>query len=363
MIRIFMIGFSNNKGGVEAYISNLCSNLDTRKFEVVYCLPEMNIDGKQWICPPNRHNYIKYVLFWKKFYRENHFDVLYLNTCDIVSIDQLKFAKEAGIPVRIIHSHSTGNQQGVQKKMNLFHRFLEKHNRRCLHKFATNLLACSESAGNWMYDGRDYQIIRNGIQLSKFLYDTKKRFEIRHTFGYTDEVLVGIIGRLAPEKNCFFALKILEKLLKRENIKAVFIGEGEQRIGLEEEASNSGLEHKIKFVGAVDNVHEWMSAIDCLLMPSLFEGLPFVLVEAQAAGLPCVVSSTVSQEANITGLVRYIALEEDAKVWANIIRESIQETRKNSQQTLIDAGYSILSMAQTVSKIIETEIRQIGKDT
>lgn len=361
MIRIFMIGFSNNKGGVEAYITNLCSNLDNSKFEVVYCLPEMNIGGKQWICPPNRHNYIKYVLFWKTFYRENYFDVLYFNTCDIVSIDQLRFAKEAGIPVRIIHSHSTGNQQGVQKKMNLFHRFLEKQNRQCLHKFATNLLACSESAGDWMYDGRDYQIIRNGIQLSKFLYDTEKRFEIRHTFGYTDEVLVGIIGRLSPEKNCFFALNILEKLLRRENIKAIFIGEGEQRIELQEEVRNLGLEHKIKFVGAVDNVHEWMSAIDCLLMPSLFEGLPFVLVEAQAAGLPCIVSSTVSQEANITGLVTYVALEENVEVWANIIKERVQSSRKNTEQMLIDAGYSTLSMARTVSEIIENEIKQINK--
>lgn len=362
MIRIFMIGMSTDKGGVEAYISNLCGNLDKNKYEVVYCWPEMNIDGKQWICSPNRHNYIKYVLFWKKFYRENHFDVLYFNTCDIVSIDQLKFAKEAGIPVRIIHSHSTGNPQGVQKKMNLFHRFLEKQNRRCLHKFATNLLACSESAGNWMYDGRDYQIIRNGIQLSKFLYDTKKRFEIRHTFGYTDEVLVGIIGRLAPEKNCFFALRILEKLLGRENIKAVFIGEGEQRIELQDEVKNIGLEHKIQFTGAVDNVHEWMSAIDCLLMPSLFEGLPFALVEAQAAGLPCIVSSTVSCEANITGLVQYVGLDESVEIWVNMIKDSLRIGRKNTEQMLVDAGYSTINMAQTVSTIIETELKRINRN-
>ena len=358
MIRIFMIGMSTDKGGVEAYISNLCGSLDPTKFEVVYCCPEMNIDGKQWICPPNRHNYIKYVLFWRKFYRENHFDVLYLNACDIVSIDQLRFAKKAEIPIRIIHSHSTANQQGVQKKMSLFHRFLEKRNRRCLHKFATTLLACSESAGNWMYDGRDYQIVRNGIQLSKFQYDTEKRSRIRNAFGYTEEILVGIIGRLDPEKNAFFALEILEKLLEKNNIKAVFVGEGEQRGELQEKVSNLGLENKITFVGAVDNVHEWMSAIDCLLMPSLFEGLPFALVEAQAAGLPCIVSSTVSQEANISGLVEYISLEELSEYWTDKVLVACAQPRKDKRDKLVDEGYSIEDTAKQVSEIIEKALSE-----
>lgn len=359
MIRIFMIGFSNNKGGVEAYITNLCSNLDNSKFEVVYCLPEMNIGGKQWICPPNRHNYIKYVLFWKTFYRENYFDVLYFNTCDIVSIDQLRFAKEAGIPVRIIHSHNTGNQQGIHKKMNLFHRYAEKQNRKHLHQYATRLLACSATAGDWMFDGRSYQIIKNGIHLPKYQYDNEKRTEIRKKNGYKEDILVGVIGRLDSQKNPFFAVNILEKLLQQKNMKAVFIGDGEHRIELQNRVKNAGLEQKIQFVGAVDNVYEWMSAIDCLLMPSLFEGLPFVLVEAQAAGLPCVVSSTVSGEANITGLVTYVALEDDIEVWVNIINECVQCSRKNTEKMLIDAGYSTLGMARTVSEIIENEIRKI----
>ena len=124
-----MIGYSANKGGVEAYISNLNENIDHREFEVIYQLPEMIIDGKKWVAPPNRHNYIKYRLFWKRFFRVNHFDALYLNTCDIVSIDPIKFAKHAGIPVRIIHSHSIGTQQGIDREMSLFHRISERRSR------------------------------------------------------------------------------------------------------------------------------------------------------------------------------------------------------------------------------------------
>lgn len=358
MIRIFMIGMSTDKGGVEAYITNLCSKLDKEKYEVVFCWPEMQIDGKLWICPSNRHNYLKYVRFWRKFYKENHFDVLYLNTCDVVSIDQLKFAKSAGIPIRIIHSHNTNNQQGIQRKMSSFHQLSERRNRQTLHQYATHLFACSQTAGDWMFDGRAYHIIKNGIQLSKYQFDYEKRVRIREKFGYSEERLVGIIGRLDPQKNTFFAVRILETLLLRDRIKAVFVGDGEQRFEVETVVKNAGLEQKIRFVGAVDNVNEWMSAIDCLLMPSLFEGLPFVLVEAQAAGLPCVISSAVSEEANLTGLVEYIDLTEETEVWADRILEACQKERLDTTQQLIDAGYSITETAKTVSEIIEKSLEK-----
>lgn len=359
MIRIFIIGYSANKGGVEAYISNLNDNMDKTKYEIVYSMPEMKIDGKIWRRPVNRHNYLKYRLFWRRFYRENKFDVVYLNTCDIVSIDDLKFAKEAGIPVRIIHSHSSGNQQGIDVKMSLFHRFSEKHSRRVLGKYATLLFACSEVTGNWMYDGRYYKIIKNGINLSKYKFDMEVRHQIRGKHGYQNEKIVGIIGRLVPVKNTFFSLKVLEKAFEMDpTIKAIFIGDGEERTDAELVVRSSGLENRIHFIGAVDNVNEWMSAIDCLLMPSLFEGLPFVLVEAQAAGVPCVVSSAVSEEANLTGLVEYIDLTEDIGVWADKILEACQKKRLDTTQQLIDAGYSITETAKTVSEIIEKSLEK-----
>lgn len=359
MIRIFMIGMSTDKGGVEAYITNLCSQMNKGKFEVVFCWPEMQIDGKLWICPPNRHNYLKYVRFWRRFYKENHFDVLYLNTCDVVSIDPLKFAKAAGVPIRIIHSHSTGIQQGIQRKMSRFHQFSERRSRQTLQQYATHLFACSKNAGDWMFDGRPYHIIKNGIQLSKYQFTYEKRVKIREKFGYGEERLVGIIGRLDPQKNVFFAIKILETLLTRSGIKAVFVGDGEQRSEVETAVKNAGLDQKVQFVGAVDNVNEWMSAIDCLLMTSLFEGLPFVLVEAQAAGVPCVVSSAVSEEANITGLLEYVSLEERIDVWAGKVMEACQKERLDTTQQLIEAGYSITETAKTVSEVIVKSLEKV----
>lgn len=353
-IRIFMVGYSHNKGGVEAYISNLVGSMDNTKFEIMYKMPEMVIDGKKWIAPLNRHNYIKYRLFWRKFFRENKFDVLYLNTCDVVSIDDLKFAKRAGIPVRIIHAHSSGTQQGLSQNLSLFHRLSERNSRNKLDKYATHLFACSKSAGDWMFDGKKYKIINNGVKLSDYHYSKHIRKKLRKENGYDTEKIIGVIGRLSPVKNLEFAIDIIDRATcLSSECKGIIIGDGEQRKYLHSQIISKGLDNKVQLIGAVDNVNEWLSAVDCVLMPSLFEGLPFVLVEAQAAGLHCVVSSAVSKEANITGLVEYLNLDEDKETWAMKVLDACEQPRVDVSQKLTDAGYSIEDTAKTVSEIIE----------
>lgn len=365
--RMLIIGLTMNIGGVETYIMNLISALDKKKFD--FYVPSLggNVAYKDELCqmgvqlidaPISRNNFFRYIINWYCLFKHYQFDIIYYNTCDIVAIDVLKFAKAAGVPIRIIHSHSTGNQQGIEQKMSLFHQLSEKHSRKILSQYATHLFACSETAGDWMFDGRDYQVIKNGIQLSKYRFNQKNRKKIRGEYGYKKEILVGIIGRLSPPKNPFFVISVLKELLDTPDIKAVFVGDGEQRAEVQKAVDKAALNEQIQFVGAVDNVHEWMSAIDCLLMPSLFEGLPFTLVEAQAAGLPCIVSSSVSEEANLTGLVEYVSLKESTEVWAEKIMAVCRRERPDTTQQLIDAGYSIEATAKTVSEIIKESLRK-----
>ncbi len=357
--RIFMIGFSTDKGGVESYIKNLVSNLPKEEYEVILHWPEMTIDGKKWIMPVNRHNPFKYYSFWKKFYRENHFDAVYFNTCDIMSIDPMIFAKQAGIPVRIFHSHNAGNQMAIGGRLDSFHKFTEKWNKKHIKKFATDLLACSEAAGDWMFGGHSYSIIKNGITLSRYTYSQQYRQQCRQKLGASDEFLIGCVGRLDPQKNPFYMLDVAGKLrTQNTSFKIVMIGDGELREKFKNEIAARGLSKYFCLVGAVDNVNEWMSALDCLVMPSLFEGLPFVLVEAQAAGLSCVVSSNVSREADLTGLVSYVELEAGAEKWTEEILCTAGKERPDTSQQLIDAGYSIESTAKKVTEIIENRLRQ-----
>ncbi len=353
-MRILMIGFSPNKGGVESYITNLCGQLP-KEYEVIYRLPHMELDGRVWNCPPNRHNYIRYWKFWTRFFKENHFDVLYYNTCDIVSIDMLRFAKAAKIPVRIIHSHNTDNQV----KMTAFHRLTERINRSELHCYATHFFACSKAAGNWMFGNRRFTIIKNGISLKKYAFSVASRTSCRAKIEGNAATIIGYVGRLDPQKNPLFAVEIARQLcLLDSSVHVVFIGDGELRTQVAATIENAHLTERVHLLGTRDDVNQWYSAFDCLMMPSLFEGLPFVLVEAQAAGLPCVVSAEVSLDANITGLVEYVPLRESAQKWAQIILRACQKPRCDVSQRLIEAGYSIEDTAKEVTAIIESAFEE-----
>lgn len=357
MIRIFMIGFSENKGGVESYISYLNDSLDHERFEVIYSLPEMTIDGKVWIRPKNRHNYLAYKRFWHEFFKYNKFDVIYYNTCDIVSVDMLKFAKRAQVPIRIIHSHNTN----VQQKLRLIHKFSEKYNRKHIDNYATHLFACSDEAGEWMFGDKHFTVLKNGIDISKYKYSDKKRENCRSYLKIKNQKLIGCVGRLDPQKNPLFTLKIMEAVKEIDSDTAfVFVGDGELKGALSAEIKKLQLDSCVYLIGNRNDVNEWYSAFDCLLMPSLFEGFPFVLVEAQAAGLPCVVSSSVSEDTNLTGLVEFVGLDDSVETWASTILNACEKGRKDTTKELIDAGYSIENTANYVSDIIENSLKKNG---
>ena len=348
-----MVGYSSNKGGVETYIDQLTAALP--QCEVICKLPVMEIDGKVWRSPPNRHRYLSYRIFWHNFFRQNHFDVLYFNACDVVSIDMLKFAKKAGIPIRIIHAHNSGTQQAIEGRLSLLHRLNDWQNRRTLDRYATHFLACSHVAGDWMFDGRPYTIVKNGIPVSRYSFSEAHRSALRQTLGLNDnELLVGIVGRISPQKNPSFSVKVLQALIAKDpTASAVFLGDGQLRGQTEKAALDAGIQERVHFLGNVENVNEWMSAMDVLLLPSFFEGLPFVLVEAQASGLPCVVSDAVSREADLTGLVHFMGKAETADQWAETLINKRAQSRPDTQRQLTAAGYSIENTARTIADIIK----------
>ena len=173
------------------------------------------------------------------------------------------------------------------------------------------------------------------------------------------ENIIGCVGRLDPQKNPLFAVEIAHQLcLLDSSVQVVFIGDGELRTQVADAIESTHMTDRVHLLGARDDVNQWYSAFDCLMMPSLFEGLPFVLVEAQTAGLPCVVSSEVSPDANITGLVEYVPLSESVLEWAKIILRACQKSRQDVSQKLIEAGYSIEDTAKEVTAIIESAFRE-----
>ena len=354
VLKIFMVGYSDHKGGVETYIDRLASALDPNRYKLVYCLPVMEINGKTWRRPPNRHNYLKYRLFWSRFFRENRFDVLYYNACDVVSLDMLRFAKNARIPIRILHCHSVGVQQAIEQKLSLFHRLTERWNRRVLDRYATNFLACSEEAGKWMFGDRPFTLVKNGVSLAQYRFSDDNRRRLRQALNFGDAPIVGFVGRFSSAKNPLLALRVIQELLKlAPQVRAVFLGDGDLRRKAEQEVAQAGIGDSVIFKGNVDNVSEWLSTFDVLLAPSLFEGAPFALIEAQANGLPCVVSSTITRDVNVTGLVKYVDLNASPQKWSEALLASMGKRKSDVAQDLIASGYDAQSTAKTVATILD----------
>lgn len=363
--RILMIGMGANTGGVESYIINLIRNVDREKYQfyflyrgkIAYEKEVIDLGVELIPVDASRHNPIKYIKTFNEIFKKYKFDVVYYNTCDIKSMDMIMFGKKYGVPVRIIHSHNSYHI--VPPK--LLHKFTEKWCRNNLDNYATKLLACSDIAGDWMFEKHNYNVINNGIKTEKFTFDVTIRDEKREYLDIKEKYVVGFIGRLEEQKNPLFLIDVFAQLYKKRNDAILLVvGDGSMKDKMIEHASKYDVLNAVKFMGVCSNINELMNVMDCFLLPSLFEGLPFVLVEAQTNGLPCVVSTNVSSESNINGEVKFISLDESSEYWANEVasvksnfdRSKYVDIMKRKQ---FDIGDTIKIVEQYLDGIQEVE--------
>ena len=356
--RVLMIGMSSDIGGVESYIINLIRNIDREKYEfyflhrgkIAYEEEVINLGGKIISTNVTRHNPIKYIKTMRKIFEKYKFDAIYYNTCDIMSMDMIMFGKKYGVPVRIIHSHSSYKIIPP----NLLHRFTEKWCRKHLNDYATKLLACSKVAGDWMFAKNDYDIVNNGIKTENFVFDIRIRDEKRECLDIDGKYVVGFIGRLEEEKNPLFLIDIFAELYKkRDDAVLLVVGEGSLKSEMIQRANQHQVLHAVKFLGVRSDVNQLMNAMDCFLLPSLFEGLPFVLVEAQTNGLPCVVSEDVSRESNITGEIKFISRNELPEHWASVVSEvKLSHDRRKYVDIIREKQFDIKDIISSVDKYL-----------
>lgn len=234
-------------------------------------------------------------------------------------------AQRAGVPVRIAHSHSTA----FDRYNPLIVLIWETLMRKAILRSATHLLACNTCAAEWLY-GQDWErdqrvsIVHNAIDIRPFENPPEDRHIIRKRLGIPAKgTLLGHVGRFDTHKNHFFLIKIMKEFLNLQpDAQLLLIGEGELYSAVQAEVSTLGLGDKVHFLGVRNDVPDLLQAMDLFLLPSLFEGLPLVLVEAQAAGLPCLVSDTVPYEADLDlGLIKYESLKRSPRVWARRIQQ------------------------------------------
>lgn len=260
-------------------------------------------------------------------------------------------ARRSGVPVRIVHSHnsSLGDNGLIKVAMN---RFLARYK-----GSATDLVACSKEAGDWLFENRPYEIIRNGIDVNRFKYSEHNRLEVRKKWGIPSSAFViGHVGTGVPVKNACFIIDVFDKMrADKLDVHLLLIGTGDEIEKVKNRAKQSESE-RIHFVGTVGDIYRYYSAMDAFMLPSFYEGLPICLIEAQTNGLPCLVSDTVSPEAALSPSFNRISLKKSTSAWSASLKMLVDRTmalRKDPKagQIIRNAGFDIPNLGNSLEQL------------
>ena len=255
-----------------------------------------------------------------------------------------------GIKIRISHSHLIYVDKNLKEKIK------HKIYKILIKIFSTNFMACSEAASIDLYGTtKNVYILRNAIDLKKFIPNTKVRKQYRKLLQYTeDEIIICNIGRMEEQKNQLFLVEIFNELIKLNNqYRLLIIGSGSLENNIRERITKLDLTEKVKILSNRDDINNILQASDIFLLPSLYEGLGIVLIEAQAVGLSCYTSDkVVPQEAKVTDKLHFINLEKSSKQWARYIEENYHKESKQIQdyQLITKYGYNILEEAKKLDE-------------
>lgn len=297
--------------------------------------------------PSRRQNTL---LYWKelfKFIREKKIEVVHVHGNSATMAIEMTAAWLGGAKKRIAHSHNTKCDQVKADKLL----------RPLFYALTTDRLACGEAAGKWLYRDKTFVIIKNGRDEKIFKYDETVRNQLRREMSLEDKVVIGHVGGFLEQKNHIFLLEILKEISNKiEDVYFVLVGDGVLREKIENKACEIGIKDKIVFTGKIDNVPEVLQVMDGMLLPSLFEGLPLVVLEWQLAGLPCVISDSIDASCAVTELVSFMSLEDNPTNWAKKIISKLKDSdrglnSKEAIEALKREGYLISDCSSCLRQI------------
>ena len=306
--------------------------------------------GKVIIIPP----YQRLFEYQKELYRifkENNYKIVHSHISTL-SVFPLRIAKKAGVPIRIAHSHSTSNKK--EWKRNLIKNILRPFSK----LYANQFFACSELSGRWLFGEKTFKngkikIINNAIDLEKFKFNKEKRNEIRKKLKIDENIiLVGHIGRFVTQKNHEFLIDVFNEIHRRkQNSKLILIGQGNLKENIIEKIKYLGLQDYVIFTGQTTNVSDYYNAMDIFVLPSLYEGLPVVGIEAQANGLLCEFSTDMTKETKVLNTTKFISLKETPENWANTILEDYKNFKRlDSFDEMTKKNFNIKEEAKKLEK-------------
>lgn len=352
MIRVLYInGNIMKRGGIEAFMMNYFRHIDASKVHIdflvhgyekgVYDDEILASGSKIYHVPTKSKHPIRYQKELKKLFQTERFDIVHSHL-DAMSGWVLKIAKECGVAVRIAHSHNTNHLTN-----NIVKRLANEYAKKQIPKYATDLFACSQAAGEWLFgQNAKFRVINNAIDVNKYRFDVGIRDKIRREYGWEQKYVIGHVGRFDYQKNQEFLVPVLKHVKEEcDNAVLVFIGEGDTMSAVKELVHKNNLDQSVVFLGARDNVNEFYNAFDIFVLPSRFEGLCFVAIEAQTNGLVCILSDQITKETIICKNVTAISLS-NMEEWANLVCNHRFLREANNVNLVKEAGYSISDEAK-----------------
>ncbi len=358
MKKILFISQYLNRNGTEAFMMSVFRGIDHARFHVdflLYTRQESDYTreveasgGRVYRVTSRRESPLRWYRELNRFLKEHAGEYHAIHFCGnhVNAMAPIFFSWLYRVPVRIVHSHNSLARGLAVKVCHVLNRGL-------VRRMTTHHLACSDLAARWFFGSHPAMIIKNGIDVETFAYDPAKRVSMRESLGLAPgEVVIGHVGAFRAEKYHSQILRVFHSFLQTEpHARLLLAGTGMLMEDTRRLAAELGVEDKVSFLGERNDVPLLMQAMDLFLMPSTFEGLPFVLIEAQAAGLPCVISDVISRDIVLTSLVCYRRLDDTHASWASAIRSALDEPRKDRSSEVRDAGYSIKDSIRSLETI------------
>lgn len=346
--RVLQVVSGMNRGGTETMLMNHYRALDKDRIqfdflvhtdkECAYDAEILSLGGRIFHSIPIRPwTYFRYFRWLDKFFFEHHSEYIAVHGhIQENSGFSLYYAKKYGLQHRLMSSHIAPT--GLDYKF-IFREFARIY----FKNSATHFLACGEDAGKHLYRNQPFMVMRNAIDTSCFSFNQNVRKKIREDLHVDNSTcLIGHVGRFNPQKNHSFIISVFDKLTKlSNNFKLALVGDGYLINDIREAVSRANLNDKVMFLGSRSDVPDLLQAFDVFFMPSLYEGLPVSVIEAQAAGVHCVLSDTIDSQCDLTGNVQFVSLDAPVDIWANTIYNSIKYKREDCRQKIIDAGYDV----------------------
>jgi len=347
---VLHIEITGGIGGIEIFLLNLYKNIDREQIQFDFVTSSNFVPLKENFHSLGGDVYkiaspVHILQYWRNLrnlIETNQYEIVHIHKNSAANLLPFIICKLLGVKVIVSHAHNTSSTKGT------FFNVLHKINRQILTQIQTNAFACSKAAAQWLY-GKGYtaknnvSIFKNGVEVKNFVFNEFVRNEMRASLNLQDLFVIGHVGRFTKQKNHIFLIDIFAEIIKyKANAVLLLCGLGELEKQVKEKVFQLGLDKRVFFLGERKDVNKIMQAMDVFVFPSLHEGLPFVGIEAQAAGLPIFMADTISSEVKISNLVTFLSLKDTVEIWAKKIIETSACIKRTNMATIIgEQGYDI----------------------